>query len=113
MKKVLTVTALLLTSIIALSQYTHIEEDGMLCHHAKAANLQDYVFNPTVQSPLLFDYDVKFYHLTINVENNTIENLLQKEVEHGQDRGSSAIETFEQWIVFDDGLRRPRKKANP
>ncbi len=73
MKKVLTVVTLLLTSIIAFSQYTHIEEDGMVCHHAKAYNQQGYVFQPHLQSSLINDYDVKFYFLTIHVENYTVD----------------------------------------
>jgi len=73
MKKVLTVITLLLTSIIAFSQYTHIEEDGMVCHHAKSYSQQDYVFQPHLQSSLINDYDVKFYFLTIHVENNTVD----------------------------------------
>jgi len=73
MKKVLITLTLFLTSIIVFSQYAHIDEEGTLCHHAKAFNQQDLIFQPMLQSALLDDYDVKFYFLTIHVENNTVD----------------------------------------
>ncbi|MEA3479501.1 MAG: M1 family aminopeptidase [Bacteroidota bacterium] len=72
MKNVLAFLALYLTSIIAFSQYACNEEDAMLCQHAKAHSHKDYVFNPQLQSELLQDYDVKFYFLTIHLENDTV-----------------------------------------
>ena len=71
MKKVLTLSALLLAFFTAFSQYAHIE-DRMGCHHAKAYGHHDYVFQPDLRSTLFQDYDVKFYFLTIHVENNTV-----------------------------------------
>jgi aminopeptidase N len=72
MKKVLTVITFLFASFVAFSQYSHIEDEGMVCHHAKAFNHNGYVFQPDLRSSLFGNYDVKFYFLTIHMENNTV-----------------------------------------
>jgi aminopeptidase N len=71
MRKLLFLTLLILIGIPLFAQ-THEHMDGMQCSHVKSFYNSFKSMKDVVQTPLLNDYDVKFYFLDINVESNTI-----------------------------------------
>ncbi|MCD4734401.1 MAG: T9SS type A sorting domain-containing protein [Bacteroidales bacterium] len=64
---------MLLFAAGVFAQHAHHDETGMQCSHSKF--LIDYfkASKDIIQTPLLHDYDVTFYFLDLNVENNTID----------------------------------------
>jgi aminopeptidase N len=71
MRNFLLSTLLSLFSLVVLAQ-KHDHSDGLECSHVKSFYNSFKGMKDVVQTPLLNDYDVKFYFLDINVESNAI-----------------------------------------
>jgi aminopeptidase N len=73
MKRYLSTILLVFPGMIALAQYNIPADSGEeYCHHLKAAlgQARSY-YEPATVNPLMQGYDVTFYFLDLNVENNT------------------------------------------
>jgi len=59
---------------ILMAQYNHAEQDDApYCYHVKSAAMAaNEYYAPVVTNPLLEKYDVTFYFLDLNVENDTV-----------------------------------------
>ncbi len=71
MKKLFLSTLLSMLGIALFAQI-HDYSDGLQCSHVKSFYNSFKSTKDIVQTPLLNDYDVKFYFLDLNVESNTI-----------------------------------------
>lgn len=73
MKKHLLFLLLAGITLPVLAQYNHSLDEGFECSHAKSLYYHVKGTQDIIQTPLLHDYDVTFYWLDLNVENNTID----------------------------------------
>jgi aminopeptidase N len=71
MKRFILSTLLSLISLAMFAQM-HDHSDGLQCSHVKSFYNSFKSTKDVIQTPLLNDYDVKFYFLDLNVESNTI-----------------------------------------
>ncbi|MCD4772046.1 MAG: T9SS type A sorting domain-containing protein [Bacteroidales bacterium] len=71
MKKLIIFTILIVSNSLIFGQKSQDISNHFNCSHAKHFNKQ-IQFNRNIQNDLLQDYDVKFYFLDLNVENNTV-----------------------------------------
>jgi len=90
MYKIFLSTLFTLTTLGIFAQHFH--EDGMYC--SKARFYEEYLKNSQniIQTPLLNDYDVKFYFLDLNVENNTVD--ISGEVTYMAEVTAAELDTF-------------------
>lgn len=73
MKHLLLLNATLFLFIGAISQHNTPDDEGIMCSHAKIHPSWFKDAQDIIQTPLLHDYDVTFYFLDLNVEDNTID----------------------------------------
>jgi len=73
MKKIFVLSALLLAFSVAFTQWSEPEDGHQGCNHAKGHHPKGAEAFLYFQSDLLWDYDVKFYFLDIEVDPSTID----------------------------------------
>ena len=94
MKKLILSLALVFTVLSVISQYNiPATDNNVYCHHIKSfENQLKFYHTPLIYNALLDKYDVTFYFLDLNVENNTVTlggNVTIKAIS-----GVTALDTF-------------------
>jgi len=72
MKKIFVLTALVMAYSVAFSQWSEPTDEHIGCNHAKGNHLKGAEAVFYFQSDLLWDYDVTFYHLDVEVSPTNI-----------------------------------------